>query len=80
MDWRQLFAAMVGMIALVLGIASLLEAPVYKPDLANHRNSTDKPIKAAPVSALHASDPFEFPSPWDEGSLWDEGPAYDLSR
>ena len=79
MDWRQLIAAMVGTIALILGIASLMEAPVHKPDPASHQNTADK-AKAAPVRALRASDPFEFPAPWDEGSLWDQGPAYDLSR
>ena len=79
MDWRQLITVMVGTIALILGIASLMEAPAHKPDIADHQNTSDK-RKAAPVSALHASDPFEFPSPWDEGSLWDEGPAYDISQ
>jgi hypothetical protein len=79
MDWRQLITVMVGTIALILGIASLMEAPAQKPDIAGHQNTSDK-RKAAPVSALHPSDPFEFPSPWDEGSLWDEGPAYDISQ
>ena len=75
MNWRRLITAMVGTIALILGIASLMEAPVHKPDIAGHQNTSDK-RKAAP---LHASDSFELPSPWDEGSLWDEGPAYDIS-
>jgi hypothetical protein len=79
MDWRQLIAAMVGTIALILGIASLMESPVHKPDLASHQNTTDMP-RAAPVRPLHASEPVEIPSTWDEGSLWDEGPAYDISQ
>jgi hypothetical protein len=79
MDWRKLITAMVGTIALILGFASLIEAPAHKPDLASHQPTTDKP-KSAPVSALQDSEPFEIPSAWDEGSLWDEGPAYDLSR
>ena len=79
MNWRRLVKAMVGTIALILGIASLMEAPVHKPDIAGHQNTSDKP-KSAPVKALHPSEPFEIPSPWDEGSFWDEGPAYDISR
>jgi hypothetical protein len=79
MDSRQLFAAFIGTIVLTLGIASVVEPPVHKLDLTNHKNTLDKP-KAPRLTAQHASEAFEIPSRWDEGSLWDQGPAYDMSR